>query len=111
MPSVSLSETNEQAGRNEAQCPDDVAAIKHSTIAVTLPVTEMGPSMHPSKGNGSNLSPQNVVQVPLNNMWIVVPSMMLVLFLSALDNTIVTTALPTISSELDATRELRVGIK
>lgn len=41
--------------------------------------------------------------IPENNMWLVAPSLMLVLFLAALDNTIVTTALPTISSQFDAT--------
>lgn len=43
--------------------------------------------------------------IPYNNMWLVAPSMMLVMFLAALDNTIVTTALPTISSKFNATRE------
>lgn len=47
--------------------------------------------------------------IPYNNMWLVAPSMMLVMFLAALDNTIVTTALPTISSKFNATREFYIS--
>lgn len=46
-------------------------------------------------------------EIPKNNMWLVVPSLMMVLFLAALDNTIVTTVLPTIAGNFGATREPR----
>jgi hypothetical protein len=49
-------------------------------------------------------SDKDAPEIPKNNMWLVVPSLMLVLFLAALDNTIVTTALPTIASHFNATR-------
>ena len=50
-------------------------------------------------------SDKDAAAIPENNMWLVVPSLMLVMFLAALDQTIVTTALPTIASHFNATRK------
>lgn len=41
-------------------------------------------------------------QVPTNKLWVVLPGLMLSLFLASLDQSIVSTALPTIISELHA---------
>ncbi|CAO1629970.1 unnamed protein product [Parajaminaea phylloscopi] len=43
---------------------------------------------------------QDVHVIPKNNLWIVFPALMLCVFLAALDQTIVSTALPTISNNL-----------
>lgn len=41
--------------------------------------------------------------VPDNNLWVVMPAVCLVLFLAALDNTIISTSLPTIAAQFNAT--------
>lgn len=50
-------------------------------------------------GNGHWLQ-KNEIVLPHNNMYIVMPGLMLVIFLAALDQTIVSTALPAISEKL-----------
>jgi hypothetical protein len=74
-------------------------------------------AIQPTKKHGDKewmASDKDAAAIPENNMWLVVPSLMLVMFLAALDQTIVTTALPTIASHFDATREcfeiLYVGV-
>ncbi|KAL2315627.1 MFS transporter [Schizosaccharomyces pombe] len=51
----------------------------------------------------SNDDDTNIQLIPENNMKIVVPALILTLFLAALDNTIVTTALPTIAEDFNDT--------
>lgn len=50
-------------------------------------------------------SDKDAAAIPDNNMLVVMPCLMLVMFLAALDQTIVTTALPTIASHFNASRE------
>ncbi|WVR07306.1 hypothetical protein IAU60_004347 [Kwoniella sp. DSM 27419] len=42
-------------------------------------------------------------EIPKNNLWIVMPSLGLIAFISALDQSIISTALPTIASEFNTT--------
>ncbi|EPY52623.1 MFS transporter [Schizosaccharomyces cryophilus OY26] len=53
---------------------------------------------------------EDIQMIPENNMVIVVPALVLTLFLAALDNTIVTVALPTISQHFhDSSRSFWIG--
>ncbi|WBW73762.1 transmembrane transporter [Schizosaccharomyces osmophilus] len=53
---------------------------------------------------------EDIQMIPENNMFIVVPALVLTLFLAALDNTIVTVALPTISEHFhDASHSFWIG--
>ncbi|KAL1408240.1 hypothetical protein Q8F55_005046 [Vanrija albida] len=54
------------------------------------------------KGGGLTEGDADVAAIPENNLWIVMPSIGLVLFLSALDQTIIATALPTIAEKFNA---------
>ncbi|KAK4689236.1 hypothetical protein P7C73_g867, partial [Tremellales sp. Uapishka_1] len=54
-------------------------------------------------GKGLTEGDHEMDELPKNNLAIVMPSLALVLFLAALDQTIVATALPTISGDLNAT--------
>jgi hypothetical protein len=84
------------------------------------PASDASPTdaaIQPTKKHGDKewmASDKDAAAIPENNMWLVVPSLMLVMFLAALDQTIVTTALPTIASHFNATREcfriLYVGV-
>ncbi|WWC92921.1 uncharacterized protein L201_007884 [Kwoniella dendrophila CBS 6074] len=54
------------------------------------------------KGKGLTEGDEDVPDIPKNNLKLVMPAIGLVLFLSALDQTIVATALPTIAEDLNA---------
>ncbi|KAL7418301.1 hypothetical protein Q5752_006757 [Cryptotrichosporon argae] len=47
------------------------------------------------------VSAQDTQTVPKNNLWIVIPALGLVAFISSLDQTIIATALPTMATDLD----------
>ncbi|KAG9008439.1 hypothetical protein FRB94_013263 [Tulasnella sp. JGI-2019a] len=54
----------------------------------------------PTDKPGANWKANEVHEIPENNLWIVFPGLMLAVFLAALDQTIVGTALPTIVRDL-----------
>ncbi|KAK1923520.1 major facilitator superfamily domain-containing protein [Papiliotrema laurentii] len=56
-----------------------------------------------AKGSGLTEGDQDMDALPQNNLWLVMPAIGLVLFLAALDISIVSTALPTIAEDLNAT--------
>ncbi|KAJ9107602.1 hypothetical protein QFC21_001061 [Naganishia friedmannii] len=64
------------------------------------------PSSAPSAAHGQKAwmeSDKEQAELPYNNFYLVMPALMLVLFLAALDQTIVSTALPTIAEKFHAT--------
>ncbi|WWC95488.1 hypothetical protein V866_002352 [Kwoniella sp. B9012] len=61
-----------------------------------------GSARERKKGKGLTEGDEDVPDIPKNNLKLVMPAIGLVLFLSALDQTIVATALPTIAEDLHA---------
>ncbi|KAL7425027.1 hypothetical protein Q5752_000715 [Cryptotrichosporon argae] len=55
------------------------------------------------RGGGLTEGDTDMPDIPTNNLAVVIPCILLTLFLSALDMTIITTALPTIAEDLGAT--------
>ncbi|KAI5455350.1 hypothetical protein NCC49_000164 [Naganishia albida] len=67
-------------------------------------LSQDAPTAPPKHGQKAWMaSDKELDEIPYNNYYLVMPSLMLVLFLAALDQTIVSTALPTIAEKFHAT--------
>ncbi|KAJ7231878.1 MFS general substrate transporter [Mycena haematopus] len=80
--------------------------MSSSSIEPTLPVAPLEQkdvSAQPKAHGARFRDAEDAVGLPHNNMVVVMTGLAITMFLASLDNTIVTTALPTISSELHGT--------
>jgi Major Facilitator Superfamily len=93
--SSDASAKGEVAGKMPSQNPESSSSVLAPSGAANIPATEDAKQPHWLTTEGTH-------SIPDNNMYIVLPGLMLAVFLAALDQTIVSTALPTISVELNA---------
>lgn len=73
--------------------------------AITPPPNDVGQRDAVTSSAVNRFADEDAAEAPVpdNNLWVVMPAVCLVLFLAALDNTIISTSLPTIAAQFNAT--------